>query len=75
MTLDNGRRVPIYFQPPGIALNSDHLIAVIIAPSTGPQFWVTLHDSYGSLHATENVLRRIVNSLRPLDPLSERPRR
>ncbi len=75
MTLPSGRRVPIYFQPPGTALNSDHLIAVITAPSRGPQFWVTLHDSYGSRHETETVLRRIVNSLRPLDPLSGRPLR
>jgi hypothetical protein len=75
MTLHSGRHVPIYFQPPGTALNSDHLIALISAPPTGPEFWVTLHNSYGSLHATDKVLRRIINSLRLLDALSGRPQR
>ena len=75
ITLHSGRRVPVYFQAPGIALNSDHLIANVGASSKGRRFWVTLHDSYGSRHATESVLRRIVNSLRPLDPQSASPRR
>ncbi len=74
MTLVSGRRVPIYFQPPGVGLNSDHLIAVGSPASAHPRFWVSLHDSYGSQQATETMLRRIVSQLRPLDPRSGRPR-
>lgn len=74
MAVNRGRRAPIYFQPAGVALNSGHLIAILSPPSANPGFWVSLHDSYGSRHATEAVLRRIVDSLRPLNPLSASPR-